>query len=86
MDNNQNSQDNKTNNQNNNNNNNKKKPSGTVIILIMSVVLTLVFWRAYDAFKSAGQEKVSYDEFISMVEAGEVDNVKIYNSKITFAR
>ena len=84
MDNNQNSQDNKTNNQNNNNNNNKKKPSGTVIILIMSVVLTLVFWRAYDAFKSAGQEKVSDDEFISMVEAGEVDNVKIYNSKITF--
>ncbi len=74
-----------TNNQNNpNNQNNKKKPSATTIILIMSIVLTLFFWTSYDVFKSSKQEKVSYDQFIEMLEDNRVTNVKIYNSKIIF--
>ncbi len=83
MENNQNNKPEEHNNQ-NNSNNNKKKPSGTIIILIMSVVLTLFLWSTYDMFKNAGQEKVNYDEFIEMLEAGEIKNVKIYNSKIIF--
>lgn len=85
MENNQNNKSEEQNNQNNSNNqNNKKKPSGTAVILILSIVLTLFMWSTYDMFKSAGQEKVSYDEFIEMLEDGQVENVKIYNSKIIF--
>ena len=83
MENNQNNKPEERNNQ-NNSNNNKKKPSGTIVILILSIVLTLFLWSTYDMFKNAGQEKVNYDEFIEMLEAGEVNSVQIYNSKIIF--
>lgn len=69
---------------NNNNNNNKKKPSATILILILSIGLTLIFWQSYTRFKEAGQEKVSYDEFLTMLDEDKVQNVKIYNDKITF--
>lgn len=69
---------------NNNNNNNKKKPSATILILILSIGLTLIFWQSYTRFKEAGQEKVSYDEFLAMLDEDKVQNVKIYNDKITF--
>ena len=71
-------------NNNNNNNNNKKKPSATILILILSIGLTLIFWQSYTRFKEAGQEKVSYDEFLTMLDEDKVQNVKIYNDKITF--
>lgn len=83
MENNQNNKPEERNNQ-NNSNNNKKKPSGTIVILILSIVLTLFLWSTYDMFKNAGQEKVNYDEFIEMLESGEVNSVQIYNSKIIF--
>lgn len=70
--------------QNNKNNNGKKKPSATTIILILSIFLTLIFWRGYKSFKEAGLEKITYDEFITMLEEGKVDKVEIYNSKIEF--
>lgn len=85
MDNNENNHSNNSNNNNDNNNgNNKKKPSATVLVLILSVVLTLVFWQTYSRFKSAGQEKITYSEFLDMLEEGQVADVKIYNNKITF--
>ena len=74
-------------NQNNNggnDNNNKKKPTGTLILLILSIGFALIFWKAYDNFKTAGQEKVTYDEFIKMLEENKVSKVKIYNSQIIF--
>lgn len=82
--NNQGNHDNNNSGSNNNNNNNKKKPSATVLILILSVVLTLVFWQTYSRFKTAGQEKVAYSEFLDMLENDQVAKVKIYNDKITF--
>lgn len=69
---------------NQNNNNNKKFPSAPIIFLIISVILTFVFWNAYSKFKNMGNQKVSYDEFISMLEEKNVSNVKIYKDKITF--
>lgn len=82
MDNNQNNNNNSNNND--NNKNGRKKPSATVIILILSVLLTLAFWQAYKGFKSAGREKVSYNEFIEMLDSGCVTEVQIYNEEITF--
>lgn len=82
MDNNE--QRNRDNNSGGGNNNNRKKPSATIIILILSIGLTLIFWQTYSRFKSAGQEKVTYDEFLEMLSDDEVSDVKIYNDKITF--
>lgn len=67
-----------------NNNGNKKKPSVTLIMLVLSIVLTLVFWQAYTRFKNSGQENITYSEFLSMIDEGNVANVKIYKSEIIF--
>ena len=67
-----------------NNNDNKKKPSVTLIMLVLSIVLTLVFWQAYTRFKNSGQENITYSEFLSMIDEGNVANVKIYKSEIIF--
>ena len=80
----QNNKKNNENKQNNDGNNNKKKPSATIILLILSIILTLVFWQTYSRFKAAGQEEISYNEFITMLEEGKVSDVKIYKEKIEF--
>ena len=71
---------------NNENNNKNKKPgiSPTVIVLIISVVLTLIFWQQYNAFKSAGEKEVPYSEFLNMIDKEQVKDVEIYNDKIYF--
>ena len=75
---------NQNNNNNSNNNGNKKKPNMTAVILILSVLLTFVVWAAYNKVKNMSREEVTYDEFIQMLNDGEVDSVKIYNDEITF--
>ncbi len=66
------------------NNNNKKRPSATLIILILSVLMTLAFWQTYSKFKDSGKEQITYDEFLAMLDEGNVQNVKIYSKEITF--
>ncbi len=83
MDNNQQNQNQNNNNQGNGGNGGKKR-NPTVIILILSIVLTLVFWKAYSSFKNSGQEKITYSEFLTMLEEGNVENVKLYRSELTF--
>ena len=57
---------------NNNNKDNKRKPGGgsnvTLMIIIIAVILTLAFVMQYNRFKAAGEEEVSYDEFIQMLD------------------
>ncbi len=77
------------NNQNRNNDPNGNKPkrpgfTGTLILLLISGVLTLIFWQQFNKFKSSGEEEVSYDKFITMVDEGKVENIEIYSSKIFF--
>ncbi|MBR1815634.1 MAG: ATP-dependent zinc metalloprotease FtsH [Lachnospiraceae bacterium] len=79
-----NNQGNNQNNNNSNNNDNKKKPTMTAIILILSVLLTFAVWTAYNKVKNMSREEVTYDQFIQMLDGGEVDSVKIYNDEITF--
>ena len=76
--------DNNPNNRNNGQEPKKSGPSATLIILIISIVLTLVFWQQYNAYKTSGEEEVSYDKFITMVEQHEVEKVEIYDEKIYF--
>lgn len=81
-DNNQNKKNNE--NKNDNKNNNRKKPSTTTIILVLSVFLTLAFWQGISMYKQAKQEKVAYNEFITMLEEGQVREASIYDDKIIF--
>lgn len=83
MDNNQNNSNN-NNNQGNRGDNNKKKPSTPLILFIVSIILTLLFWKAYSSFKSAGQETISYSDFLQMLADDNVKDVKIYKNEITF--
>ena len=85
MDNNQNNE-NQNNDQNNKNSdgNGGKKKNPTLVILILSVLLTLVFWKGYSTFKNSGQEKLTYSEFLDMLEKENVQNVKLYRSELTF--
>ncbi|MBR4513301.1 MAG: ATP-dependent zinc metalloprotease FtsH [Lachnospiraceae bacterium] len=62
----------------------KKKPSPTLIVLIISMLLTLVFWRGYTSFKNSGQNKITYSEFLKMLEDKNVANVKIKGNEISF--
>ncbi len=76
------------NNQNNqNNNDNKKRPGGPNSILgaiVVAVILSIVFIMAFNNYRSAGEEERTYDEFIQMLEDGEVKDVEIYEKKIKF--
>ncbi len=75
------------NNQNNNDKNNGKKPGGynsTLGVIIITVILSIIFIMAYNNYTSSGEEEVSYDKFIQMVDEGKVKNVEIYEQKIKF--
>lgn len=79
---------NQTNNNSNSNNNNnkdgKKKPTATPIILVLSILLTLCVWKGYAMFVEAGREKISYDEFILMLDENRVTDVEIYKDEVRF--
>ena len=65
------------------NNDGKKPGSGAkILILIISIVLALIFIQQFAKFKKAGEQEVSYDKFIEMVEQKEIERVEIYNNKI----
>ena len=75
------------NNQNNNNNTKQKRPGGFNSILgaiVVAVILSIVFIMAFNNYKSAGEEEVSYDKFIQMLEDDNVKDVEIYEKKIKF--
>ena len=74
-------------NNNQNNNNNQKKPGGynsTIGVVIIAIVLSIIFIMAYNNYTASGEEEVSYDKFIQMVDEGKVKNVEIYEKKIKF--
>ena len=68
------------------NGNKPKRPglTGTLILLVISAILTLIFWQQFNKFKNSGEEEVSYDKFITMVDEGKVDSIEIYSNKIYF--
>ena len=78
---------NNNNNNQDNNNNNKKKPGGFNGILgtiVVALVLSIVFIMAFNNYKTSGEEEITYDKFVTMLEDGKVSDVKIYDKKIKF--
>ena len=68
----------------NRNPNNKKKPPRTAVIWIVSLVLTFIIWQGVAMVQSSGQEKITYNEFLTMLEDEEVAEVKLYRDRIVF--
>ena len=73
------------NNQGNNGNNNRSPQNGSTlfIVLIASLVLILILSYMRSILNSATNQKISYDEFIKKVEAGEIESVEITADTIT---
>jgi cell division protease FtsH len=71
------------NNENNQNNNGRKSPNRSFLFMvIVSVGLTLLFFYAYSSYQTSQQEEISYSEFLSMLDEGKVETVKIYSSTV----
>ena len=71
----------------NNNKNNKNEPpknKQTILVLLIASLVTLLFLSYIRTMLSnASAQEISYDEFISMVEAGEVESVDVGADQIT---
>ena len=66
-----------------NNNKNKKNSNKTfLVILCISIGLTLLFYTVYSKYQSGQQEEISYSEFLTMIDKGEVEQVNIYSSTL----
>ena len=60
------------------------KNRNVIVLLVISVVLTLLCWRAYDKISNGTKKEIPYSGFIEMLQNGEVDNAEIYSKKIRF--
>lgn len=70
-------------NDNRNNNNNKGSNRQTLfIILIVTLALFLVITYMRSIFNNATNQKITYDEFIEKVDAGEIEKVVITQNEI----
>ena len=68
----------------NKNNGNKGKNRNVMVLLVISVILTLLCWRAYDKITNGTKKEIPYSGFVEMLDSGEVDNAEIYAKKIKF--
>ena len=72
------------NNPNNNNNNNNKAPQqNQLVVLLLAAMLTfVVFVFMQNTLNGSKREEKSYDEFVRMVESGQVESVMVKSSEI----
>lgn len=64
--------------------NGKGRGRSILVMLVISIILTLLFWKAYDRIANGTQKEIPYSGFIEMLEKGEVNEVEIYSTKIKF--
>ncbi len=68
-------------NNNNKNNKNNKKP-GITFILFVTFITTVLVFALTQTNLGGGAEEIGYNEFLSMVDEGKVEEVEIQNDKI----
>lgn len=61
--------------------NGKGRGRSILVMLVISIILTLLFWKAYDRIANGTQKEIPYSGFIEMLEKGEVNEVEIYSTK-----
>ena len=62
----------------NKNNGNKGKNRNVMVLLVISVILTLLCWRAYYKITNGTKKEIPYSGLVEMLDSGEVDNAEIY--------
>ncbi len=68
---------------NNNNNNNRRRNIRTALILLaICVVLTILFSTTMSRFRNGEQEKISYDEFLMMLDNDQIESVTLTDTKV----
>ncbi|MBR6402306.1 MAG: ATP-dependent zinc metalloprotease FtsH [Eubacterium sp.] len=78
-------------NNNQSNNGNKdgkdKKPGGMnsmIGVIMIAIILAIIFMMAFNNYRSSGEEEITYDQFIQMLDQGKVKDVEIFDKKIKF--
>ena len=78
-------------NNNQSNNGNKdgkdKKPGGMnsmIGVIMIAVILAIIFMMVFNNYRASGEEEITYDQFIQMLDQGKVKDVEIYDKKIKF--
>ena len=72
------------NNQNGNNDNRSKTP--LIVLAVVVIVFTIFGNRIMSMLFAAGQEEVTYHDFLSSVENNEIENVKIGETQIFYEK
>ena len=74
---------NPNNNSNDNNGKNQKGPQTFIIVAIAALVTLILFSFVNNLLVDSSKKKISYNEFLEMVDKGEVKSVKISSESIT---
>lgn len=70
------------NNRNSNDNNRKSPNHNFMFMIIVSVIMTLIFAKVFTSIQNGSEKKMSYGQFLDMIDEDVVDNVEIYSSTI----
>ena len=66
----------------NNNPNNRNNRQGLSFILIVTLITAMLVMMLYQFQGNGNEQEISYDEFLKMVDDGEVDKVLIQSNQI----
>lgn len=70
------------NNKQNNDPNKRRNIRSAIIMLVICLAITGLFTTALNRYKSGEQKEVTYNEFLDMLEKGEIKKIEIGDSKI----
>ena len=79
----ENNHNNHNNNQKNNNKNQKNDKRGWILVLATTLIVGMLMFSLYDLAGSSTTKEISYDQFLTMVEEGKVEQVVIGSDKLT---
>lgn len=53
-----------------------------IVLIVISVVLTLLFWKVYNRISDGRTDEAPYSQFVQALDAGEISEVEVYSSQI----
>ncbi len=65
-----------------NDSNRKKRISSIIVMLVVCLGITVLFTTVLNRYRNGEQTKVTYDEFLTMLDEGKVKSVELQDSKI----
>ena len=59
-----------------------KKTKSLLIILVVSLAITIMLNGVMNRIKEGNQEKITYAEFLSLLDAGEIESVSVESDRV----